>query len=54
MWRGIQLTNVQGPLAMDGSGVRFGATAAHAAGQAGARRVSARVAGGALLIDGSV
>ena len=54
LWRGIQLTNVQGPLAMDGSGVRLGATAAHAAGQAGARRVSARVAGGALLIDGSV
>ena len=54
MWRGIQLTGVQGPLAMDASGVRIGATAARAGEQGTPRRVSARVAGGTLLLDGSV
>jgi hypothetical protein len=54
MWRGMQLTAVQGPLAMDASGVRFGATAARAGEQGAPRRVSARVAGGTLLLDGSV
>ena len=54
MWRGMQLTAVQGPIAMDASGVRFGATAARAGEQGAARRVSARVAGGTLLLDGSV
>ncbi len=54
MWRGIQLTGVQGPLAMDASGVRFGATAARPGEQGTPRRVSARVAGGTLLLDGSV
>ncbi len=50
--RGMQLTAVQGPLAMDPGGVRFGS----AAGPPGetARRLSARVAGGTLLLDGSV
>jgi hypothetical protein len=54
MWRGIQLTAVQGPLAMDAGGVRMGATAARAGEQGTPRRVSARVAGGTLLLDGSV
>jgi hypothetical protein len=54
MWRGMQLTAVQGPLVMDASGVRFGATAARAGEQGAPRRVSARVAGGTLLLDGSV
>jgi len=54
MWRGIQLTAVQGPLAMDAAGVRFGSTAAQGSGPATPRRVSARVAGGTLLLDGSV
>jgi hypothetical protein len=54
MWRGMQLTAVQGPLAMDAGGVRFGATAARAGEQGAPRRVSARVAGGTLLLDGSV
>ena len=53
-WRGVQLTSVQGPLAMDGSGVRFGATAARSGEQGVPRRVSARMAGGTLLLDGSV
>ena len=53
MCRGVQLTHVQGPLTMDAGGVRFGATAA-VPGQAGGRRLSARVAGGTLLLDGSV
>jgi hypothetical protein len=54
MWRGIQLTAVQGPLAMDSSGVRFGATANRGGEQGAPRRVSARVAGGTLLLDGTV
>ena len=53
MWRGIQLTNVEGPLTMDPAGVRFGATTAAGTGREAARRVSARVAGGTLLVDGS-
>lgn len=53
MWRGIQLTNVQGPVAMDAGAVRFGATAVRGTGPGAPRRVSARVAGGTLLIDGS-
>jgi hypothetical protein len=53
MWRGIQLTAVQGPLAMDAGGVRFGTTAARSTEQGTARRVSARVAGGTLLLDGN-
>jgi len=51
MVRGVQLTAVQGPLAMDASGVRFGALAAGPNG--GGRRLSARLADGALLVDGS-
>ncbi len=51
--RGVQLTNLQGPLAMDPGGVRFGTTAAAAGGPAG-RRLSARIAGGTLLLDGRV
>lgn len=54
MWRGIQLTSVQGPLAMDSSGVRFGATASRGDEPGVPRRISARVAGGTLLLDGSV
>ena len=54
MWRGMQLTAVQGPIAMDASGVRFGATAARAGEQGAPRRVSARVAGATLLLDESV
>ena len=53
MWRGMQVTAVQGPLAMDAGGVRFGVTAGGSADQA-SRRLSARVAGGTLLVDGSV
>jgi hypothetical protein len=53
-WRGLQLTAIQGPLAMDSAGVRFGATAARGGDPGATRRVSARVAGGTLLIDGSV
>jgi hypothetical protein len=52
IWRGVQLTAVQGPLVMDEEGVRFGLTAG--AGQGRARRLSARVAGGSIFADGSV
>jgi hypothetical protein len=52
MIRGIQLTAVQGPLVFDAEGVRLGAAAATSAGAT--RRLTARVAGGTLLVDGSV
>ena len=54
MWKGLQLTAIRGPLAMDGSGVRFGAPAAGDAEPAAGRRLQARLAGGTLLLDGSV
>ncbi len=52
-WRGVQLTAVRGPLSMDAEGVRIGSTAARPAGEGEARRLSARVAGGTLLVDGT-
>ena len=54
MWRGVQLTAVRGPLAMDAAGARFGAQAAGADPQAGVQRMTARVADGILAVDGSV
>ena len=51
IWRGVQLTAVQGPLVMDDGGVRFGLTAGSENGRA--RRLSARVAGGTIFVDGS-
>jgi hypothetical protein len=53
MVRGVQLTAVQGPLVFDPQGVRFGA-GADGPGGAAPRRLSARVADGTLLVDGSV
>jgi len=47
---GVQVTAVEGPLALDPAGVRFGQSAAGAG--TAARRFSARVAGGRLLADG--
>ncbi len=52
MWRGVQLTALRGPLLMDPGGVRLGAPAAGEPGSA--RRFSARVAGGTLLVDATV
>ncbi len=52
LWKGVQMTALQGPLAMDAAGVRFGTTAV-VAGQERPRRLSARVAGGAIYVDGS-
>jgi hypothetical protein len=51
--RGVQLTGIAGPLALDGSGVRFGSVANHV-GESTPRRLAARVAGGTLLLDGNV
>jgi len=51
--RGVQLTAVRGPLAMDDKGARFGGQAGGES-RAGARRLTARVADGTLTIDGSV
>jgi hypothetical protein len=53
MWRGVQMTGVTGPVAMDASGARFG-MAAGAIDKARARRLQARVAGGMLAVDGRV
>jgi hypothetical protein len=50
-WRGVQLTSVRGPLAMDAAGVRFGAAADSGHDR---RRLSAAVAGGTLWVDGSM
>ena len=52
IWRGVQLTGVEGPLAMDEAGVRFGLPAGAKDGQP--RRLAARVAGGTVFVDGSV
>ena len=51
--RGVQLTGINGPLAMDGEGVRFGSVAARA-GEGEPRRLVARLAGGTLVLDGNV
>jgi len=53
MVRGVQVTSVQGPLVFDPGGVRLGA-GRDAADGAAPRRLSARVAEGTLLVDGSV
>ncbi|MFM7250238.1 MAG: hypothetical protein ACKO5R_10090 [Planctomycetaceae bacterium] len=50
--RGIQVTRAEGPLAMDPSGVRFGAAAARPDGGE-PRHLTARLAGGTLALDGS-
>lgn len=52
LWHGVQLTAVQGPLVMDDGGARFGLTAGSEHGRA--RRLSARVGGGSIFLDGSV
>ncbi len=52
MWRGMQITSVEGPLLMDEAGVRFGMPAGARDGRP--RRLAARVAGGTVFVDGSV
>lgn len=51
--RGVQLTAVRGPLAMDATGARFGGQAGGDP-RADSRRLTARVADGTLTVDGSV
>ena len=51
--RGVQLTAVRGPLAMDAKGARFGSQAGGDP-RAAERRLTARVADGTLTVDGSV
>jgi len=53
MCRGVQLTAITGPLAMDAAGARFGAQAG-ADRRAEARRLTAKIATGTLTVDGSV
>lgn len=53
IWRGVQMTSLEGPLAIDAEGVRFGTAASQADLNRG-RRLSARVAGGAMQADGVV
>lgn len=52
LWRGVQVTAVEGPLAIDAAGVRFG-TAAARPGEGEPRHVKARLGGGDLLLDGA-
>ncbi len=54
IWRGLQLSAIKGPLVIDGAGARFGAPAAAVAEPGMPRRLTARVAGGTLQVDGSV
>jgi hypothetical protein len=51
--RGVQLTHLRGPIALDAGGVRFGGPAV-GADAGGGQRLSARVTGGTLLVDGSM
>jgi len=53
-WRGLQLTGVRGPLAIDPAGARFGAPAAGLAEPGSPRRLTARIAGGTLQLDAHV
>ena len=53
MCRGVQLTAINGPLAMDASGARFGAPAGTDR-RAESRRLTAKIADGTLTVDGSV
>jgi hypothetical protein len=54
IWRGLQVTALRGPLVVDPAGARFGAPAAAVAEPGTPRRLTGRLAGGTLLIDGSV
>jgi hypothetical protein len=51
MWRGVQMTGITGPVAMDATGARFG-LAAGSVDDGRPRRLQARVAGGLLAVDG--
>jgi hypothetical protein len=51
MWRGVQMTGITGPVAMDAAGARFG-LAAGSVDDSRPRRLQARVAGGLLSVDG--
>ncbi len=53
MWRGVQMTGITGPLAMDADGARFG-LAAGSVDEGRPRRLQARVADGLLAADGRV
>lgn len=53
VWHGVQVTGVEGPLALDPTGVRFGMSAARP-GEGDPRRLLARLAGGTLALDGAV
>ncbi len=54
IWRGLQLSAIRGPVVIDAAGARFGAPAAAVAEPGASRRLTARVAGGTLQVDGSV
>jgi hypothetical protein len=54
IWRGLQLTAIRGPLVIDPAGARFGSPAAAVFESGGPRRLTARLGGGTLQLDGSV
>ena len=54
LWKGLQLTAIRGPLVIDPSGARFGGPAASPGEPAAGRRLTARLGGGTVQLDGSV
>jgi hypothetical protein len=54
LWKGLQVTGLRGPLLIDPSGARFGAPATLPGEPAAARRLTCRLGGGTLQLDGSV
>lgn len=54
IWRGLQLTAIRGPLAIDPAGARFGGPATVPGESAGPRRLTARLCGGTVQLDGSM
>ncbi len=54
IWRGLQLTAIRGPLVIEPTGARFGSPAAALWESGGPRRLTARLGGGTLQLDGSV
>ena len=53
-WRGVHLTVLRGPLAIDAAGARFGAPAAVVSEPGSPRRLTAQLAGGTLQLDADV
>jgi hypothetical protein len=53
-WRGLQLTAIRGPMVLDEVGARFGGPAAAVSQPGVPKRLTARIAGGAMELDANV